>query len=215
MAHYYQSIYTALRAAMIDRDMGDKEEDAVLVNFTSAQVALKPAIPSAALLISYSMLFHPAWLRTAQPEKGLDPVGQTVELFIGGMDNPRFPLLFNIHMGMIATAVGVYAGLWTVKYSTILKTIILNPCMDNPLVRKTYELLKENPEITYSNARDIFIELMQQEEYAQGIFLADDFIANASFIVEAEASIDVDPKEYMEQVKSMNVDLSKEFGGLN
>lgn len=211
----YENVYTALRSALIDRDMGDKEEDAVLIDFVSAELALKPSIPSAALLISYSMLYYPNWLRDAKPGLGKPPVGLTIEKFIGGPQNIMYPIIPNIHLSLIAVAVGVYAGFWTIKYSEILRTIIINPAMDKPIVRRTHELLKENPELTYSNARDIFIELMQEDEYAEGIPLADDYIANASFITEATAAIDKDAEEYVQQVKQMNVDLSKDFGGLD
>jgi hypothetical protein len=159
------------------------------------------------LLISYSMLFYPNWLNTAKPEVGKPAIGRQIENFLGGTENLFYPLLFNVHMGMIAMAVGVYAGLWKVQYSHVLNTIMINPNLESPLVLKTLDMLKANPELNYTNARDIFIELMQQEEYAQGIFLADDYVANASFIAEAEASVDGDVTEYIEKVKTVD------FGG--
>lgn len=212
MASYYKHIYAALRSAMIDRDMGDKEEEAVLIDFKSAQVALKPELPSAALLISYSMLYYPNWLNTADPSKGLVPVGRPIEDFIGGTENYKFPLTYNIHLAMIAVAVGCYAKLWTVQYSHILGTIMINPNMESPLVQKTLEMLTHNKDLNYTHARDIFVELMQQEEYAQGIILADDYVANAKFIAEAEATVETTAEEMKEQV-SKSVDLSDYFKG--
>lgn len=210
MTNYYEHIYTALRSAMIDRDMGDKPEDAILVNFVSAQVALKKEIPSAALLIAYSMLYYPNWINDSDPIIGTPPVSKTVETFIGGVENPPYPLLFNIHMGMIAVAVGCYANLWTIKYSTILETILIQPNMSHPLVLKTRELIIEN-KLNYTHARDVFIELMQQEEYKQDIILADDYVANATFIPEDE--VNVEETDSNERIRgAIPVDLSKEFG---
>lgn len=211
MTSYYKSIYTALRSAMVDRDMGDKIEEAVHVDFISAQVALKPEVPSAALLVSYSMLFYPEWLASADPSVGKVAIGKQVEEFMGGVDNPRFPLLFNPELTMIAVAIGIHAGLWKITYSEVLGTIFINPNIENPLVLKTREMILEN-KLTYSNARDVFVELMQQEEYAAGINFADDYIANATFIPEAEASVDSVP-EYAKE--AMSVDLSKDFKGAN
>jgi hypothetical protein len=212
MTSYYKHIYTSLRSAMIDRDMGDKEEEAVLVDFVSGQIALKPSVPSAALLVSYSMLFYPNWLNQANPEQNIEPVAPTIEDFLGGANNPKFPLLFNVHLGMIAAAIGVYAGLWKVQYSHVLRTILIQADMAHPLVRETYEQIKREPNLTYSNARELFIELMQQEEYAQGIYLADDFIANASFIKEAEATAESTAQE-IQEMQSKSVDLSAYFKG--
>lgn len=211
MASFYESIYTSLRSAMIDRDMGDNPEEAVVIDFVSAQVALKPEIPSAALLISYSMLFYPTWLATADPSVGKVAIGKTVEEFMGGVNNPNFPLLFNPELTMIAVAVGIRAGFWKIHYSSVLHTILINPNMENPLVLKTREMILEHG-LNFSNARDLFIELMQQEEYAADVPLADDYIANATFIPDAEASVDSVP-EYAKE--AMAVDLSKEFKGAN
>lgn len=209
MADYYNHIYTALRSSMINRDEGDKPEDAVLIDFKSAQVALKPDIPSAALLISYSMLFYPGWLKNSDPATGQVPVGYTIETFIGGVDNPAYPLLFNIELGMIALAVGCYAGYWTVHYSTILGTILVNPIMENPLYVETRRrIIQDN--LTFANARDVFVELMQNEEYKGTVSLADDYVANAKFIQDASASIDEDANERIQQ--AMEVDFRKEFG---
>lgn len=213
MTHYYQNVYTALRSAMVDRDMGDSIEDAILIDFKSAHVALKKEIPSAALLISYSMLYYPSWLSNARPEVKKPPLGLQIEHFIGGVDNPKYPLLFNIHMGMIALAVGCYANLWTIKYSDIIGTVLVSPNMNNPLVTKTRELIMEN-KLTYSDARNVFIELMQQEEYQQGVLLADDFIANATFIEQDIVTADsTDPNERIQN--AFQVDLSKDFGGIS
>lgn len=209
MAHFYEHVYASLRSAMIDRDHGDKLEDSVLVDFKSAQVALKKEIPSAALLISYSMLFYPKWLNDGRgTDQGLVPVAKVVEDFVGGTENFRFPLLFNIHMGMIAVAVGVYAGLWTVKYSAILQTVMINPNMDNPLVKETQRQIKNN-ELTYKNARELFVQLMQQEQYKGEIMLADDYVANAAFIEDASVSVEDDANEMIQQ--AIEVDFSKEF----
>lgn len=215
MTSYYKSIYTSLRASMIDRDMGDKPEDAILIDFVSAKVALKPEIPSAALLIAYSMLYYPGWLPGGY-DKGLVPVGHTVETFVGGVENPAFPLLFNIEMAMIALAVGRYADLWTVQYSPFLQTILVNPNLNNPLVKETRKRIVEE-QLTFSNARDVFIELMKQEEYKGDIPLADDYVANASFIAEAEATVDMsgDSKEYERKSHSIQVDMADEFRGKN
>lgn len=212
MASYYKHVYAALRSAMIDRDMGDKEEDAVLIDFKSAQVALKPSIPSAALLIAYSMLYYPRWLNTADTERGLVPVGLPIEEFLGGTDNYKFPLLYNVNLGMIAVAVGCYAKLWTIQYSHILGTVMINPNMESPLVKMTHHMMKNNPELNYTHARDIFVELMQQEEFSEGIFLADDYVANAKFIAEAEATVETTADEMKEQF-SKSIDLANYFKG--
>lgn len=209
MTSYYKSIYTSLRSAMIDRDMGDDPNDAVVIDFVSAQVALKPEVPSAALLISYSMLFYPNWLADADPSIGKPPMGKTVEEFMGGVNNPGFPLLFNPELTMIATAIGIHAGLWTIHYSNVLGTVFINPNMENPLVLKTREMILENG-LNFTNARDVFIELMQQEKYVGNIRLEDDYIANATFIPEAQASVDEIP-DYAKE--AMSVDLSGEFKG--
>lgn len=209
MADYYNHIYTALRSSMIDRDAGDKPEDAVLIDFKSAQVALKPEIPSAALLISYSMLFYPGWLKGADSVAGIAPAAHTIETFIGGKENYRFPLLFNIELGMIALAVGCYAGLWTVKYSTILGTVLVSPNMDNPLVIETRKrIVADN--LGFSYARTVFVELMQNEEYKGNIILADDYVANATFIQDASASMDDDVEQRIQE--AMQVDFSDTFG---
>ena len=206
MTTYYKHVYSALRGAMVNRDMGDKEEDAVLVDFVSAQVALRPELPSAAVLIAYSALYYPGWLAKDNPSS------KTVESLLGGVENPNYPLLYNVQLGMIAVAVGVYAGLWTVQHSKLLGTILITPNMDSPLVVETAKLIQGDPHLTYKEARDIFVELMQQEEYASGVVLADDYVANASFIQQASISAD-DAADYQRQTQA--VDLSKEFGGAN
>jgi hypothetical protein len=210
MSHFYKNVYTSLRSAMIDRNQGDKVEDAKLVDFVAGQIALKPEIPSAALLISYSMLYYPGWLNDGtNTDYGLVPVSHTIEDFLGGVENPKFPLLFNVHMGMIAMAVGIYAGLWKVSYSQVLQTILIAPNMESPLVKETAARIKKD-QLTFTDARDVFIELMQQEEYKGDIALADDYVANATFIAEAGASVDDDATAKIEE--AIQVDFSKDFG---
>lgn len=208
MAHFYEHIYASLRGAMIDRNHGDKLDEAVLIDFKSAQVALKKEIPSAALLIAYSMLYYPNWLNNSSVEQGFEPSMMPIENFIGGVNNYKFPLLFNIYMGMIAAAVGNYAGLYKLKYSPILQTTVIIPNMENSLVKETQRMIKEN-HLTYKDARDIFIYLMQQEEYRGDIPLADDYIANATFIPDVIASKDND--DWIKTQKTIAVDFKKEF----
>ncbi len=202
MTDYYQNVYASLRGAMIDRDAGDKTEDAVMVDFISAKVALKEHIPSSALLIAYSMLYYPGWLDTG--DEDILPIGRPVENFAGGVENSAFPLLFNIHMTMIAVAVGIYAKLWTIQYSHVMGTILIYPNMNNPLVQETQRRIRSE-RLSFSHAREVFIELMQREEYALEVPLADDYIANANFIIEAEASVDMtdDVKEYTEKINQV------------
>lgn len=204
MAEYYKNVYTSLRSAMIDREMGDKPEEAVLIDFVSAKVALKPLIPSSALLIAYSMLYYPNWLNDGRStDHELVPIiSRPIEDFVGGVENYRFPLLFNINMGMIAVAVGVYAKLWTVQYSRIMQTIMISPNIDHPLVKETQRQIKQE-RLDYTQARKVFIELMSQEEYSIDMPLADDYIANASFIQEASARVD-DSGEYAKQVQEID-----------
>lgn len=208
MTSYYNHVYTALRSSMIDRDMGDKEEDAVLIDFKSAIVALKPEIPSAALLISYSMLFYPNWLASGYKEN-LVPVGHKVEDFVGGVENPMFPLLFNTEMAMIALAVGRQADLWDVHYSVVLGTILINPNLDNPLVKETRKRIATE-QLGFPEARNLFIELMKQEEYKGNIPLADDYVANAKFIEEASVAVDTDANAMIQE--AMQVDFKDTFG---
>lgn len=208
MTSYYNHVYTALRSSMIDRDMGDKEEDAVLIDFKSAIVALKPEIPSAALLISYSMLFYPNWLANGYKEN-LVPVARPVEDFVGGVENTFFPLLFNTEMAMIALAVGRQADLWDVHYSVVLGTVLINPNLNNPLVKETQKRIV-NDGLGFTQARDLFIELLKQEEYKGNIPLADDYVANAKFIEEASASVDSDANAKIEE--AMQVDFKDTFG---
>lgn len=114
---YYKNVYMSLRSALINRDMGDKLEDAVLIDCGIAKLAVKEVIPSSALLISYSMLYYPQWLETYQEDIG--PISLPIEKFIGGVDNPFFRLLYNPQLAMIAAAIGSYADFWTLSYSRL------------------------------------------------------------------------------------------------
>ena len=200
---YYKNVYMSLRASLIDRNNGDKVEDAVFVDCGIAKLALKPEVPSPALLIAYSMLYYPKWLGTATDE--FPPVSKPIEHFIGGANNPNFRLLYNPEVAMIAAGIGAYAELWTLHYSKIQGTTMITPNMDNPLVKETHRrVISDN--LTFKNAREVFIELMMDEQYASIVPLADDYIANASFIAENVASND---EPY--PVEAQTLDLSKEF----
>ena len=203
---HYQSVYMSLRGAMIDRANGDKEEDAVLINLGAVHIALKKEIPSSALLIAYSMLYYPGWMKEGYNSK-LTPVGKRIENFIGGIDNPRFNLLFNPEMAMIAAAIGSYAGFLNLHYSSMLKTTMVNVNTDSAIVQETRRLIVEENR-QFVHARDTFIELMKQDDYAVTVPLADDYIANARFITENTAAID---QEYTASVEQ--VDFSAEFEG--
>lgn len=203
---HYQTVYMSLRGAMIDRANGDKEEDATLINLGAVHIALKKEIPSSALLIAYSMLYYPGWMQEGYKE-GLTPVGKRIEDFIGGINNPHFNLLFNPEMAMIAAAVGAYAGFINLHYSAVAGTTMVNVNTDSPIVQETRRLIVEESR-RFVHARDTFIELMKNDDYAVNVPLADDYIANASFIAENEASID---GEYTAEVQ--HVDLSTEFEG--
>lgn len=189
---YYKNVYMSLRSSLINRDMGDKLEDAVLVDCGIAKLALKEAVPSSALLIAYSMLYYPQWLETHQEDIG--PVSMPIEKFIGGVNNPNFRLLFNPQLAMIAAAIGSYAEFWTLNYSKIRGTTMIKPNMDNPLVKETLRRIKED-QVTFAEAREVFIELMTDDTFAAIVPLADDYIANASFIAENAASADSFGKE--------------------
>lgn len=203
---YYRSVYASLRGAMIDRANGDREEDAVLVDMGAVHIALKKEIPSSALLVAYSMLYYPGWMKEGA-KGGLVPIGKRIEDFVGGIANPRFNLLFNIEMAMIAAAVGSYAGFVKLHYSPVIQTTMVNPNMESPIVLETHRLINER-NLKIKDARDVFIDLMKQDDYAVNVPLADDYIANATFITENTAAID---QEYTANVQQ--VDFSGEFKG--
>ena len=205
MTKHYENVYMALRGSMIDRDMGDKEEDAVLIDMGASHIALKKAIPSSAILIAYSMLYYPGWMKEGYKE-GLNPISKKVEEFDGGVNNPKFKMFFNIQMVMIAAAVGSYAGLWTLKYSKMLHTTMITPNLEHPVVQETRRRINEGS--TFKDARDTFIELMKNDDYAIKIPLADDYIANAKFVPLATAAVDED---YIAETK--HLDLSQQFEG--
>ncbi len=181
---YYKNVYMSLRNSMINREMGDKLEDAVLIDCGEMKLALKEAVPSSALLIAYSMLYYPKWLST-----GEKPVAMPIEKFIGGVNNPHFRLLFNPYLAMIAASIGSYAGFWTLEYSKLQRTVMITPNVSNPLVAETLRRIRDE-QITFAEAREVFIELMTDDTYAATVPLADDYIANASFIADQSASSD-------------------------
>lgn len=206
MTKHYENVYMALRGSMIDRDMGDKTEDSVLIDMGASQIALKESIPSSAVLIAYSMLYYPQWMKEGYAE-GLNPISKKVEEFDGGVHNPNFKMFFNIQMVMIAAAVGSYAGLWTLHYSKLLHTTMITPNLDHPVVKETRRRIVEE-KIGFKDARDTFIELMKNDDYAIEIPLADDYIANATFVPMATAAVDTD---YI--ADTQHLDLSHEFEG--
>lgn len=203
---YYKNIYMSLRSAMIDRENGDEEADAILVNVGAVHIALKKEIPSSALLAAYSMLYYPGWLKEGA-NNGLIPIGKQIEQFVGGVDNPKFKLLFNIELAMIAAAIGSYAGFLKLHYSPVLETTMVNVNMESPIVKETHRLVNEEG-LTFKDAREVFISLMKQDDYAVNVPLADDYIANATFITEKTAAVD---EEYTAEVQQ--IDLSAEFEG--
>lgn len=201
---YYKNVYMSLRNSMINREMGDKVEDAVLIDCGESKLALKEAVPSSALLIAYSMLYYPKWLGNKK-----EPTALPIEKFIGGVNNPHYRLLFNPHLAMIAAAIGSYAGFWTLSYSKLQRTVLIKPNLDNALIAETSRRIREE-QLTMSQAREVFIELMTDDTYAAVVPLADDYIANASFIAEQTVKAD----EGYEAVTN-TVDLSDSFGKEN
>lgn len=179
MSTFYQHIHTALRSALVDRDRDAVQvvESARIIDFGSMQYAVKNEIPSGAALIAYSMLFYPNWLKDSTFEY---PKPLAAREFSGGEDNKSFNLLVNPGMLMIALAVGAYAGFF-VPMNSQLGVFSVYPNHSNPLVNKTQKLIQEH-QLRPEHARQVFIELMQDEEYRGTINLADDYIANTSWI---------------------------------
>lgn len=186
----YQHIYSTLRSALVDRDRDPSfiVDDCVIVGFGEDQFALRKYTPSGALLVAYSMLFYPQFLDIAEQRPNWLAYAK---LWLGGEQNTKYPLLPNPVMAGIAVAVGVYAGfiraVWTPEGLSI------RPNFDHPMVKKTHELIRENG-LELKDAKQTFIELMQQEEYAKDILVADDFIANP-FIAEFDVSVDTTIEE--------------------
>lgn len=186
----YQHIYATLRSALIDRDRDPSfiVDNAVIVGIGPNQFALRRYVPSGALLVAYSMLFYPQFLDIAEQKPDWYAYAK---LWLGGEQNTKYPLLFNEVVGGIATAVGVYAGF--IKAAWLPEGIAIRPNFDHPMVKKTHELIRENG-LELKDAKDTFVELMQLEEYAKDILVADDFIANR-FIAEFDVTVDTTIEE--------------------
>jgi hypothetical protein len=180
----YQHIYSTLRSALVDRDRDPSfiVDDCVIVGFGKDQFALRKYVPSGALLVAYSMLFYPGFLDVTER----NPYWMLyARVWLGGEQNPKYPLLPNEIMAGIAIAVGVYAGF--IKAIGMTEGVAIRPNFDHPMVKKTHELIRENG-LELKDAKQTFIELMQQEEYAKDILVADDFIANP-FIAEFNVGV--------------------------
>lgn len=175
----YERIYMSLRNALANED--DNLDDVVYVKFDKTSIALKKEIPSTSLLLVYSMLYYKGWLE----EVTITP--KPIDNFIGGNNNPHFKLLFKPELAVIAAAIGSYAGIFDLEYSSILGTTLITPRLGNPLVDKTVDLIN-NQKVGFQEAREVFIELMSDPDIGCLFPLADDYIANAKFIEENHAS---------------------------
>lgn len=191
----YAHIHSVLRATLIDRqrDPQDVIDETVLVNFGVFSVALKPEIPSGAALVAYTMLFHPKLIE--QPDRLINATE-----FVGGEANHNYSLLFDETMASMAMAVGVHLGLINVKYSEIMNRLVVSANLETPIVKRTYELVKEN-HLGITHAKQLLIDLLTMEEFAGTLPLADDFIANHTFIEEVIHAVDMSMEEHIEQAK--------------
>lgn len=147
MAHTYQHVYQALRNSLVDRD---RDEDIVLaqsvvVKTPDGAYGMKKELPSTAYLISYSMLFLSPWLKESPL---FQPKFISINEFAGGEENSDFPFLFNEHIVNLAVAVGVYSGLFNATKHPVSNETVLIPNYQNPLVRRTRELILEH-DLTY------------------------------------------------------------------
>jgi hypothetical protein len=177
----YQSIYAVLRAALVDRqrDTDDEIQEAVYVDIMGNEIALKKEVPSGALLLAYTMLYQSDFLSTDPAERNKFAYLQN---WLGGSANPEYPLMPSEMLLAITTAVGIYANFFHFRKSPVNQLATIAPNYDNPLVVKTAELIQEN-DLTYYDAKEVLIELLQDEQYNTMVPpLADDFIANHTFI---------------------------------
>lgn len=178
-----QHIYSALRSALVDRDRDTDEEydNHIIVQIDDVQFALKKEVPSGALLISYMMLYYPGLLERCHTDEKIMFIGRA---WVGGEANTKMPIFVSDMLFGIALAIGTYAGfIQTIRHPQ-LGEIMLRPNMMTPMVSRSRELIREN-DLTILDARDVFIELMQDEEFRVSIPVADDYIANTSWIIES------------------------------
>lgn len=181
----HQHIYSTLRSALVDRDRDPSfiVDNAVIVTIGEDQFALKQSVPSGALLVAYTMLFRPGFMETAANSPQWFGNGH---YWIGGDANPHFPIFANPTIASIAIAVGVYAGILQAMPTNT--GVHLRPRFDTPMVSRTLELMRQN-NAGLKEAKDLFIELMQDEQYRLTVPVADDFIANP-FIAEFGVGVD-------------------------
>ncbi len=171
----HQHVYSSLRSALIDRDRDPTfiQENGILLTIGDDAVALKKSVPSFPLFISYTMLFWPNFIQASKihPQKAWPAVG-----WIGGEANISYPVLFNETMGLIAIAIGVYAG-FIEAYRNNQGITVIRANTNSAFVLKTHERMMEN-DLTLADAKELFIELMQDEQCAGHLLVADDYIAN-------------------------------------
>ncbi|WP_422661819.1 hypothetical protein ACK8P5_26040 (plasmid) [Paenibacillus sp. EC2-1] len=195
----YQHIYSVLRSAMVDRDRDITMviEDVVLIPVGKTEFALKKDVPSGALLISYMMLFYPNFIRRCADDKNWVIPALP---WLGGRRNKKMPLFEDELLVGIALAIGKYAGILEVYTHDILDQIVIRANTLCPMVIRTMELIEEN-NLGLDDARELFISLMQDDEYRLFVSLADDYVANTSWIIEDSISADTNVNE--------RIDLSK------
>ncbi|MNP51604.1 hypothetical protein D3C76_1459420 [compost metagenome] len=111
--------------------------------------------------------------------------------WLGGEANPNFPIFANDVIASIAIAVGVYAGI--IQAMPTGTGVHLRPRFDTPMVKRTWEVVQAN-NLTLKDAKDLFITLMQDEEFRLDVPVADDFIANP-FIAEFGVGVDTTIEE--------------------
>lgn len=189
-----QHIYAALRAAMVDRDRDTDHEwnNHVIVQVgPEVQFALKQEIPSGAMLISYMMLYYPGFLDRCMTQASWFVPATP---WVGGELNEKMPLFSSEILVGIAIAVGQYAGFIQVGSHPITQQVIIRANTAMPFVQRTHQLINENG-LIITDARDVFIELMQDEEFRPAVPVADDYIANTSWIIEEGVSMTDDGVE--------------------
>lgn len=181
----HQHIYSTLRSALVDRDRDPSfiVDNAVIVAIGPDQFALKQAIPSGALLVAYMLLFRPGFMSAAQNNPAWFGNGH---YFLGGDANKNFPLFSNEIVASIAIAVGVYAGI--IQAMPSAAGVHIRPRFDTPMVKETLNIMTRDS-VTLNDAKDLFIELMQNEEFRLTVPVADDYIANP-FIAELSLGIE-------------------------
>lgn len=196
----YPYIHATLRSALVDRDHDSMlvQDNAAVINVNGVGFALKPSLPSGALLVAYTMLFHSNFAEVAEmyTDKWFPAA-----MWLGGEQNPHFPLFLNEQMAGIALAVACRAGL--IQAYQHPNGLLVRPDFTTRMVQRTTHEIKLN-KLTIADAKELFIALMQDDEYRLSVDLADDYIANP-FIAEFEVSIAMTDF-------TAHAEASKEFG---